>query len=158
MAIPTILEKLQLVQQKNILIQGLPSSLEKPFAKLSFAKNLTPLLRSRKVDFALVFAVSIRQLTDILREIKPALNTDSKLWIATPKPTAKIASDLCRHPHWPIMDELQLVRAETIELDTVWCATDIVNKIQSSIGVTEKKPRATKAASVKEAEWVLSEV
>jgi hypothetical protein len=158
MAIPTILEKLQLVQQKNILIQGLPSSLEKPFAKLSFAKNLTPLLRSRKVDFALVFAVSIRQLTDILREIKPALNVDAKLWIATPKPTAKIASDLCRHPHWPIMDELQLVRAETIELDTVWCATDIVNKVNNPDRSAEKKQRATKTVVVKDSEWALSEV
>ncbi|MFM7710283.1 MAG: hypothetical protein ACKO5C_05150 [Ferruginibacter sp.] len=158
MAIPTILEKLHLVQQKNMLIQGLPSSLEKPFAKLSFAKNLTPLLRSRKVDFALVFAVSIRQLTDILREIKPALNTDSRLWIATPKPTAKIASDLCRHPHWPIMDELQLVRAETIELDTVWCATEIVNYKHLAGQTTEKKQRTTKIAAVKDVEWALSEV
>ena len=55
----TILEKLQLQNEKNILIQGLPSSIEKQFNKLSFAKNLTPLLRSRKIDFALIFAVNV---------------------------------------------------------------------------------------------------
>ena len=43
----TILEKLQLKNEKNILIQGLPSSIEKQFNKLSFAKNLTPLLRTK---------------------------------------------------------------------------------------------------------------
>ena len=52
----TIFEKLQLADEKNLLIQGLPSSIEKQFSKLSFAKNITPLLKSRKIDFALVFA------------------------------------------------------------------------------------------------------
>jgi len=78
----TILEKLQLKNEKNILIQGLPSSIEKQFSKLSFAKNLTPLLRSRKIDFALVFAVSEIQLNTILDDIMPALKEESKLWIA----------------------------------------------------------------------------
>ena len=53
-----ILEKLELRDEKNILIQGLPSSIEKQFVKLSFSKNVTPLLKMRKIDFALVFAVN----------------------------------------------------------------------------------------------------
>lgn len=36
-----ILEKLQLKDEKNLLIQGLPSSVEKQFAKLNYCKNLT---------------------------------------------------------------------------------------------------------------------
>src|SRR5215217_9154849 len=92
----TILEKLQLKNEKNVLIQGLPSSIEKQFSKLSFAKNLTPLLRSRKIDFALVFAVSEVQLNTILEDIMPALKEDSKLWIAYPKLTSKISTDLNR--------------------------------------------------------------
>jgi len=35
----TLLEKLQLADEKNLLIQGLPSSIEKQFSKLSFAKR-----------------------------------------------------------------------------------------------------------------------
>jgi hypothetical protein len=38
----TLLEKLQLKDEKNLLIQGLPSAIEKQFVKLAFAKNLTP--------------------------------------------------------------------------------------------------------------------
>jgi hypothetical protein len=49
----TLLEKLQLADEKNLLIQGLPSSIEKQFSKLSFAKNVTPLLKSRKIDFCI---------------------------------------------------------------------------------------------------------
>jgi len=126
MAIPTALEKLQYNNEKNILIQGLPSSIEKQFIKLSFAKNVTPLLKSKKIEFALLFAVSIKQLTDILNEVMPAMQADAKLWISHPKPTAKIASDLCRQSHWQVIEDFNLEATDQIELDTVWCATQFV--------------------------------
>ncbi len=96
----TIFEKLQLKNEKTLLIQGLPSSIEKQFTKLSFAKNLTPLLYSRKIDFALLFAVSESQLNGILRDIMPALKEESKLWIAYPKLTSKIVTDLNKISSW----------------------------------------------------------
>ena len=68
----TVFEKLQLADEKNLLIQGLPSSIEKQFSKLSFAKNMTPLLKNRKIDFALVFAVNECQLNGILKEVMPS--------------------------------------------------------------------------------------
>jgi hypothetical protein len=43
MALQTVIEKLQYNNEKNVLIQGLPSSVEKQFVKLSFAKSVTPL-------------------------------------------------------------------------------------------------------------------
>lgn len=145
MAIQTALEKLQYNNEKNILIQGLPSSIEKQFIKLSFAKNVTPLLKSKKIDFALLFAVSIKQLTDILNEVRPAMQADAKLWIAHPKATAKIASDLCRQSHWPIIEELRLETVEQIELDTVWCATQfrlpapVIKKTAAKLKVREEE-------------------
>jgi hypothetical protein len=38
MTAQTLLEKLQLQDEKNLLIQGLPSSIEKQFIKLTFSK------------------------------------------------------------------------------------------------------------------------
>lgn len=123
MAILSAIEKLQITTEKNILIQGLPSSVEKQFAKLTFAKSVTPLLRARKIEFALIFAVSKQQLSDILKDVMPALQSDAKLWIAHPKTTAKIASDLCRNPHWQVLNDHKLEALDQIELDNVWCAT-----------------------------------
>src|SRR5687767_11655507 len=85
-----LLEKLQLQEEKNVLIQGLPSSIEKQFAKLSFAKNVTPLLKTRKIDFALVFAVNENQLNGILRDVLPSLQEESKFWIAIQKALQKL--------------------------------------------------------------------
>jgi hypothetical protein len=119
----TIFEKLQLTNEKNLLIQGLPSSIEKQFCKLSFAKNLTPLLKTRKIDFALVFAVSENQLNGILHDIMPALKSESKLWIASPKLTSKIVTDLNRESSWSKLADASYESIEQVSLDHVWNAT-----------------------------------
>jgi len=98
----TLLEKLQLQDEKNLLIQGLPSSIEKQFTKLAFAKNLTPLLKSRKIDFALIFAINEQQLGNIVREVLPALQPDAKFWLAYPKVGSKIATTLNRECSWDV--------------------------------------------------------
>lgn len=119
----TIFEKLQFSDEKNLLIQGLPSSIEKQFSKLSFAKNVTPLLKSRKIDFALVFAVNENQLNGILQEVMPALKEDSKLWVAYPKTTSKIATDLSRECSWYKLTNAGYECTEQVALDHVWTAT-----------------------------------
>lgn len=117
-----ILEKLQLKEEKNLLIQGLPSSVEKQFAKLSYNKNLTPLLKTRKVDFALIFAINQLQLNNILKEVFSSLHTECKLWIAYPKPTSKIVSDLNRDASWEILSDNDYEAVRQVTLDHVWTA------------------------------------
>ena len=117
-----ILEKLQLKEEKNILIQGLPSSVEKQFAKLSYNKNLTPLLKTRKIDFALIFAINQLQLNNILKEVFSALHNESKLWIAYPKTTSKIVSDLNRDASWEILSKNDYEAVRQVTLDHVWIA------------------------------------
>jgi hypothetical protein len=118
-----VLEKLQLKDEKNLLIQGLPSTIEKQFSKLSFAKNVTPLLKTRKIDFALVFAISRKQLTDILKDVLPALHPNAKFWVAYPKVTSKIVSDLSRDCKWECLADLGFEGVHTVVLDHVWSAT-----------------------------------
>jgi hypothetical protein len=118
----TLLEKLQLKDEKNLLIQGLPSSIEKQFVKLTFSKSVTPLLKSRKIDFALVFAVNQKQLVDILKDVIPALQEDAKFWIAYPKLTSKIASDLSRDKNWDFVSDYGFEAVRMVALDNVWSA------------------------------------
>lgn len=122
MALLTVLEKLQLKEEKNVLIQGLPSSIEKQFVKLSFAKNVTPLLKSKKIDFTLVFAINQKQLKIILVDVLPALQKDAKMWIAYPKVTSKIVSDLSRDTDWECITKMGFETVSAIALDTIWTA------------------------------------
>lgn len=118
----SLFEKLQLKDEKNLLIQGLPSAIEKQFAKLNYAKNVTPLLRSKKVDFALIFALSQQQLNNVLCEVLPALHEDSKLWVAYPKTTSKIVSDLNRDCSWECLTRKEYESVRMVTLDHVWSA------------------------------------
>lgn len=118
----TLFEKLQFNGEKNLLIQGLPSTIEKQFSKVSFAKNLTPLLKAKKIDFALVFAVNENQLNNILSDVLPALHEEAKLWIAYPKKASKIASDLNRDCSWHKITEAGYESISQVGLDHVWSA------------------------------------
>jgi len=153
MALETVLEKLQLKDEKNILVQGLPSSIEKQFVKLNFAKSVTPLLRSRRIDFALVFAVSKIQLTNILNDVVPALHSDGKLWIAYPKTTSKIASDLSRDCSWELITSIGFETIQLITLDSTWSAIHF----KKQEPVIQKQPFAT-AKTVKKVAFADREV
>ena len=118
----TLPEKLQLAEEKNLLIQGLPSSIEKQFSKLSFAKNITPLLRSRKIDFVLIFAVNETQLSGIVRDVLPALKDSTKFWVAYPKLTSKIVTNLNRESSWNCLTGEGFESIDRVELDHVWSA------------------------------------
>jgi Bacteriocin-protection, YdeI or OmpD-Associated len=142
--IQTMFEKLQLAEERNLLIQGLPSSIEKQFSKVAYAKNVTPLLKSRKIDFALVFAINQNQLNGILREVLPALDNDGKLWVAYPKTTSKIASDLNRDCSWNSLSDAGYEGVRQVALDHVWSALRFkrVEQIKNltRISITGKHP------------------
>ena len=122
MALPTVLEKLQIKDERNFLIQGLPSSIEKPFAKMNYAKSVTPLLRIKKIDFALIFAVNLKQLAGILLDVVPALQENAKFWVAYPKLTSKIYSDLCRDYDWSLITNEGFECVCQVAIDSVWTA------------------------------------
>jgi Bacteriocin-protection, YdeI or OmpD-Associated len=129
----TLLEKLQLKDEKSLLIQGLPSSIEKQFAKLAFAKNVTPLLKSRKIDFALIFAVNENQLSSIIHEVLPALHSDGKLWVAYPKLTSKIATTLNRDCSWGCITQSGFEGLREVALDHVWTAMRFTKMVQAPL-------------------------
>lgn len=122
MSSQSLLEKLQLSDEKNLLLQGLPLSIEKQFIKFSFSKNVTPLLKTKKIDFALIFAFSQKQLKEILKDVIPALHSEAKFWIAYPKASSKIASDLCRDASWDFIAEHGFEIVRLIAVDNLWSA------------------------------------
>ena len=147
----TVFEKLQLSDERNLLIQGLPSSIEKQFSKLSFAKNMTPLLKIRKIDFALVFAVNENQLNGILKEVMPSLKGESKFWVAYPKVTSKIVTDLNRESSWNRLTCAGYDSIERVELDHVWSAMRFVKGEEPEVEkvvVASRKRRAAAALAV----------
>jgi hypothetical protein len=69
-----------------------------------------------------VFAVNENQLNCILRDVLPALQEESKFWIAYPKSTSKIATDLSRGCSWDGVKNAGFDNAGEVALDHVWTA------------------------------------
>jgi hypothetical protein len=147
----TLFEKLEISNEKNFLIQGLPSSIEKQFIKLSYSKNVTPLLRIKKIDFALVFAINGNQLNGIMKDVLPILNAGGKLWVAYPKTASKIASDLNRDSNWEILTGNNFVSVCEVTLDHVWSALrfERTSPIVTAIAEPEKVVIETKKVELK---------
>lgn len=147
----SLFEKLELKDEKTLLIQGIPSSIEKQFAKLTYAKNVTPLLKSKKVEFALVFAINQNQLNNVLKEVFPALNAASKLWVAYPKPTSKIVSDLNRDCTWAFLSQNAYESGDVIEIDNVWVAMRFKKNEELAAqlkAIADAKPQVTVVPTV----------
>jgi len=85
-------------------------------------KNLTPLLKIKKIDFALVFAINEQQLRGIVCEVLPALQKDAKFWVAYPKIASKIATTLNRDCSWECITGNGYEVARQEALDHVWTA------------------------------------
>ncbi|HTD93017.1 MAG TPA: hypothetical protein VK644_04370 [Chitinophagaceae bacterium] len=109
---------------------------------------MTPLLKSRKIDFALVFAVNENQLNGILKDVMPSLKGESKFWVAYPKTTSKIVTDLNRECSWNRLTCEGYESIERVELDHVWSAMRFVkgeNTRGEDAPVTRKRQAAAMA-------------
>ncbi len=148
----SLLEKLQLKDEKSLLIQGLPSSIEKQFAKLAFSKNVTPWLKNKKIDFALVFAVNEVQLKAIINEVLPALHVKGKLWVAIPKTSSKIATTLNRDCSWSCLTHSGFEETEQVPLDHVWTALHFRKAGVSSVSKKSVSRRSEEVVVVLEKE------
>lgn len=129
----SLFEKLQLKDEKNLLIQGIPSAIEKQFSKLSFSKNVTPLLNTKRIDFALIFTVNQLQLNSILKEVLPCLNKEAKFWIAYPRPSSKIVTDLNRDDCWAYLVSNFFKAIEQVDIDHIWTAMRFQKKAQAIV-------------------------
>ena len=154
----SLFEDLELKDERSLLIQGLPSSIEKVFVKLSYAKNVTPLLKSRKIDFALIFAVNQNQLNNILREVFSALHSNSKVWIAYPKQTSKIVSDLNRQCSWDLLIQSGFENVNQVSIDNVWNAIRFKKTEVAALPLPEKKGTPVASVEVKEVSAVTAVV
>jgi len=78
----------------------------------------------------LFFAVNVNQLCGILREVLPALHEEGVFWIAYPKITSKIATDLSRACSWDCIHNEGFESLHEVALDHVWTAGRFTKKVE----------------------------
>ena len=80
-----------------------------------------------------VFAISHKQLKDILTDVVPALHENAKLWVAYPKVASKIVSDLTRDCNWECISQCGFEGVRLITLDNIWSAMRFKRAVKLSV-------------------------
>ncbi|PWT78308.1 MAG: hypothetical protein C5B59_02070, partial [Bacteroidetes bacterium] len=108
--------------------------------------------KSKKIDFALVFAVNEVQLKNIINEVLPALHRDSKLWVAHPKTTSKIATTLNRECSWGCITQSGYEAVRQVALDHVWTAMRFRKADRMSL--VNRTPASVMSGALSEVDYV----
>lgn len=75
-----------------------------------------------KVDVAVVFAVDRVELETVVAPLLPELKDGGVIWIAFPKGTGAIKSDINRDKIWPYMTTLGMTPNLNVAIDETWSA------------------------------------
>ena len=120
MAGPTpLMKKLRLDPEKRALLINLPdtfaAALGTDLSALSLVTNF-----EEGLEFVLIFAHFKRQILDVMPQVKEYLVEDGLLWLAYPKKSSKVESDLSRDVFWDLVSEYGYRPVTQISIDETW--------------------------------------
>jgi len=110
--------KLKLKEDTNALILNKPDTLDLGVAYDSSSQCNT-------YDFALLFANNSKALNDSLPEVLNKVIREGIIWIAYPKKSANISTDLDRDKGWDILNEVYYRVVSQVAIDDNWSALRI---------------------------------
>jgi hypothetical protein len=118
-----LFSKLNLKDQKEILVLNSPASFEPELAVLSGISILRSVLEAKKVSFVLAFVTKQEQVDSISQTIAMKAEGDAVIWFAYPKGTSKkYKCDFNRDSGWEDMGKAGFERVRQVAIDEDWSA------------------------------------
>ncbi len=114
----SLLKKLRLAPKASILLLNASPDWES-FFRASQEVSTKP---AGKTDLILLFAPDKRSLETLIAQVKPVLSEEGIIWVAFPKGSSKIQTDLTRDKGWESMPETEWQFLNLISLDNTWSA------------------------------------
>ncbi|XWN36491.1 MAG: YdeI/OmpD-associated family protein [Balneola sp.] len=120
-----LIKKLNIKDDQVLLLINCPEDLEPNFNELDLDKNSVV----RNVyDSVIIFVHTEKELTELLPENKKYSKKDGKLWVAYPKKSGSISSDLNRDIIWGIVNGLKLNPNKLISMNADWSIMSLARK------------------------------
>jgi len=119
--------KLGLERRKRFLALGAPQNLE---ALLAGAPELERLTRAAAFDCAVAFARTQASLATTFAKLEPKLPDDGMIWIAWPKRTSGVATDLTEDIVRRIGLAARLVDVKVCAIDATWSGLKFVRRLR----------------------------
>lgn len=115
--------KLNLKDQREILVLGAPESFEASLRGLPDIRVARTLKQVRRVDFALVFVTRQAQLDRFSRALALRASGDAVLWFAYPKGSSKrYACEFNRDRGWDVLRDAGFDSVRQVAIDEDWSA------------------------------------
>ena len=116
-----LVKKLQLKAGQKAAIINAPPDFVEALGELPEGVELKD-RPSAGLDFVLVFAKDGAELKRLGPKAIRAVKPDGMLWIAYPKSTSKVRSDLNRDVIWDLVKEYGVLGVSLISIDNIWSA------------------------------------
>ena len=119
----TTFAKLNLKDQKDIVIENAPASFEPEIASLKGVTVRRSMSDAKQVEFSLTFATKQKEVDSVARTVRRKAAGDAIVWIAYPKKTSKnYTCEFNRDSGWPSMGEAGFEPVRMVAIDEDWSA------------------------------------
>jgi len=139
----SVFEKLNLKQQREILVVNAPPSFEPELLALKSVTVLRDLKKAKEIHFALVFATKQAEVDTLSQVLASNAEGDALLWFAYPKGTSKrYKCEFNRDTGWNAMRSAGFDTVRQVAIDEDWSALRFrrVEYIKALPGASSSKP------------------
>jgi len=120
---PNVFDKLNLKDQREIVVLNAPQEFEKALRDLRGVKVVRQIEGVKSCEFALTFATQRAELDRLARALCAIAAGDAMLWFAYPKGTSKkYACEFNRDDGWQVLRQCGFDSVRQIAIDDDWSA------------------------------------
>jgi hypothetical protein len=120
---PSVFDKLNLKQQREIVVINAPSSFEPALAALGDVVIVRDVGQTKHITFAIAFATRQIEVDAVSRALAASAAADALIWFAYPKGTSKCyTADFNRDTGWNAMRSLGFDTVRQVAIDEDWSA------------------------------------
>ena len=119
-----VFKKLNLKDQKSVVILNAPDSFEETIADISSERDVRRLIDDlQEIEFIMAFVIRQTEIDALVPQIAPILKGDAVIWMCYPKGTSKkYKCDFNRDTGWKIMGEFDMEPVRMVAIDEDWSA------------------------------------
>jgi hypothetical protein len=119
----TTFAKLNLKDQKDIVIENAPASFEPEITSLKGVNVRRSMSDVKQVEFSLTFATKQKEVDSLAKTVGRKAAGDAIVWIAYPKKSSKkYTCEFNRDSGWPSMGEAGFEPVRMVAIDEDWSA------------------------------------
>lgn len=118
-----LFKKLNLADCERILVLNAPESFESELSQLEGVDILRRATKSTKVDFAIGFAITIKECDSLSKKLAQATSGDAVIWMAYPKGSSKkYRCEFNRDTGWSEFGKAGFEPVRQVAIDEDWSA------------------------------------